>query len=60
MCKGKEVGEAQVAAGMAWVFDRYAAGYEHLYRLQDAARGGRLGLWVDTAPVAPWDWRKKR
>jgi len=58
-CKGKDVGKAQVAAGMAWVFDRYAEGYEHLYRLQDAARDGRLGLWADAAPVAPWDWRKR-
>lgn len=59
-CKGKDVGKAQVAAGMAWVFDLYAEGYEHLYRLQDTARGGRRGLWADAAPVAPWDWRKKR
>ncbi|MBE0586547.1 MAG: thermonuclease family protein [Hydrogenophaga sp.] len=59
-CKGKDVGKAQVAAGMAWVFDRYAEGYEHLYRLQDTAKGGRQGLWADAAPVAPWDWRKKR
>lgn len=42
---------------MAWVFDRYAEGYKHLYRLQDTARGGRLGLWVEPATVAPWDWR---
>lgn len=59
-CKGKDAGEAQVTAGMAWVFDRYAEGYAHLYRLQDTARGGRHGLWVDPAPVAPWDWRQKR
>lgn len=59
-CKGQDVGETQVAAGMAWVFNRYAEGHELLYRLQDTARGGRLGLWVDSAPVAPWEWRQKR
>lgn len=59
-CKGQDVGKAQVAAGMAWVFDRYSEGYEHLYRLQDTAKGGQRGLWADAAPVAPWDWRKKR
>jgi endonuclease YncB( thermonuclease family) len=59
-CKGKDVGEAQVAAGMAWVFDRYAVGHEHLYRLQDTAKGGRHGLWADPAPIAPWDWRRNK
>ncbi|MDO9031756.1 MAG: thermonuclease family protein [Hydrogenophaga sp.] len=58
-CKGQDVGKAQVAAGMAWVFDRYAEGYEHLYRLQNTAKGGQRGLWADPAPVAPWDWRKR-
>jgi len=58
-CKGQDVGKAQVAAGMAWVFDRYSEGYEHLYRLQDTAKGGRRGLWADAAPVAPWDWRHR-
>lgn len=24
--------------GMAWVFDRYLAGYKHLYLMQDAAQ----------------------
>jgi endonuclease YncB( thermonuclease family) len=59
-CKGKDVGKAQVAAGMAWVFDRYAEGYEDLYPLQDHARASRVGLWSDTAPTAPWDWRRHK
>ena len=56
-CKGQDVGETQVAAGMAWVFDKYSEGYEHLYPLQDAARMGRHGLWSEPAPVAPWAYR---
>ena len=41
---------------MAWVFDRYVKD-RSLYRLQDAARSARLGLWVDGRPMAPWEWR---
>ena len=25
-----------------------------------AARAGRVGLWHDVAPVAPWEWRHKK
>jgi endonuclease YncB( thermonuclease family) len=59
-CQGQDVGRAQVAAGMAWVFDRYSDGYEGLYLLQDAARRNGTGLWVDPEPTAPWDWRLQR
>lgn len=58
-CKGQDVGKTQVAAGMAWVFDRYAEGYEHLYQLQDRAKGARAGLWIDATPMPPWAWRQK-
>lgn len=59
-CQGKDVATSQVQAGMAWVFDRYSGGYEHLYPLQDRAKGARAGLWVDAAPMPPWDWREQR
>lgn len=59
-CKGRDAGVAQVSTGMAWVFDRYSEGYEHLYLMQDAAKGAHQGLWTDLAPVAPWDWREQR
>lgn len=56
-CGGEDVAEHQVRSGMAWVYERYARGYEGLRPLQDVARDGRLGLWVDREPVAPWEWR---
>lgn len=59
-CQGKDAGQAQVQAGMAWVYDRYAKGYEALYPVQTEARARRAGLWIDPEPVAPWDWRKQR
>lgn len=58
-CAGKDAGTEQVRAGMAWVYDKYAQGYERLYQLQDAARASRIGLWNDPSPQPPWDWRRK-
>ncbi len=58
-CQGKDAGTEQVRTGMAWVYDRYAKGYEALYPLQDAAKASRIGLWADAAPMRPWEWRHK-
>lgn len=57
-CQGKDAGTEQVRAGMAWVYDKYAKGYEALYVIQDAARAAHSGLWGDPAPQPPWEWRK--
>lgn len=56
-CQGKDVATEQVSSGMAWVYDKYSKGYEHLYPLKIIAKGDRLGLWAQEA-VAPWEWRK--
>lgn len=56
-CAGMDAGAAQVTAGMAWAFDRYARDPE-LYRLQNEARGAKRGLWSEPAPMPPWEWRK--
>ena len=49
----------QVRRGLAWVYDRYVTDPD-LYPLQDAARTERRGLWADSAPTPPWEWRKAR
>ena len=49
----------QVRRGLAWVYDRYVTDPD-LYPLQDAARAERRGLWADSAPMPPWEWRKAR
>jgi micrococcal nuclease len=54
---GVEANFAQVSSGMAWHFRDYNK--EQRYALaQEKAREQKLGLWVDKAPVAPWDFRK--
>lgn len=59
-CGGRNVNEEQIRAGMAWVYRKYAKGYGDLYRLEDEARMGQRGLWVDLEPVPPWEWRKSK
>ena len=56
-CSGIDANAEQVRRGMAWVFDRYAAD-RSLYALQDEAREARRGLWRDSAPVPPWEYRR--
>lgn len=58
MCDEQDASEQLVRSGMAWVFDRYVTD-RGLYRLQDEARAARRGLWGDSGPVPPWEWRKK-
>jgi endonuclease YncB( thermonuclease family) len=56
-CDGTDVSEAQVRAGFAWVFTKYAPLDSPLYVLEAQARAARRGLWAGSRPQAPWDWR---
>ena len=61
--KTLDAGLAQVAAGLAWWFRKYAkeqsAEDARRYELaEQEARSRRAGLWSDGQPVPPWDWRK--
>lgn len=58
-CRETDAGAAQVALGMAWVYDRYSKPGSPLYPLQDAAKTAKRGLWSDNIPVPPWEWRKR-
>jgi micrococcal nuclease len=46
-----------VRQGMAWAFVQYLHD-KRLVQLEAQARAGRVGLWADPEPVAPWVWRK--
>lgn len=59
-CLGRDAGETQVKAGVAWVYDKYAKGYSHLYPLQSEARAAGRGLWADKDPLQPWEWRRQQ
>lgn len=59
-CQGRDASSAQVQAGMAWVYRKYAPKGSALYTYEDAARAAHEGLWIDLAPLPPWEWRRER
>lgn len=45
-----------VQNGAAWVYDQYNTD-PSLPALQREARAQKRGLWADSQPVPPWEWR---
>ena len=61
--KTLDAGLAQVTAGLAWWYRKYAkeqsAEDAQRYELaEQEARSHGVGLWSDGQPMPPWDWRK--
>jgi len=54
--ESRDVSAAMVSSGAAWVFDRYVTDLS-LYQLQDQAKRQGLGLWKESNPIPPWEWR---
>lgn len=59
LADGRVLSRELVAAGMAWHYTRYSKD-ETLARLEREAREGRVGLWSEAGPVAPWEFRAAR
>lgn len=59
-CGGIHANEAMIKSGLAWVYRKYAKSYAHLYAFEDEAKVEKRGLWGDSNPVAPWEWRKEK
>lgn len=55
-CAGVDANAEQVRRGLAWVYARYVTDHG-LYALQDDARAAGAGVWSESRPVAPWEWR---
>ena len=55
---GTSVNAEIVKAGYAWHFTRYSNDDE-LARLQEEARASKRGLWQDSNPVPPWEFRRR-
>ncbi len=54
-----------VTQGMAWWYRYYSNEQSAQERGQyefaeQEAKAKRAGLWADSDPVAPWDWRAQR
>jgi endonuclease YncB( thermonuclease family) len=61
---GTDAGLAQIKAGLAWWYRRYASEQSPadraIYAAAEAqALAGKKGLWGDPQPVAPWEWRRR-
>lgn len=56
-CDGVDANAEQVKRGMAWVYRQYAKDH-NLNLLEHKAKAERRGLWIDTSPTAPWEFRK--
>ena len=58
-----DAGHAQITVGLAWWYRKYAReqspGDRGAYEFSEQeARAKRVGLWSETDPVPPWDWRR--
>ena len=49
-----------VQTGHAWWYRHYASRYDELRLAEAAAKESGIGLWADSNPVPPWDWRRGR
>jgi len=49
-----------ISHGLAWVKPNECSAHicAEWRGLENLARSNAIGLWVDPAPVAPWEWRK--
>jgi len=55
-CRGLDINAELVKRGMAWAFVKYLTD-PNIAALEEQARAQKTGLWADTAPTAPWDFR---
>ncbi len=61
---GHDVNLEQVQAGLAWWYRQYAKEQtpddRQLYELaENEARAAKRGLWVDSHPIPPWEFRRQ-
>ena len=65
LVNGQDVNLVQVERGMAWFYRQYqreqSPNDRRLYEAaEDAAKAGKRGLWRDSEPVPPWDFRHNK
>lgn len=56
--EGKDVSAELIKAGMAWHSKVYSDD-EYYATLEIEARDNKIGLWNDSDPIAPWEFRRK-
>jgi endonuclease YncB( thermonuclease family) len=53
---GKNINEEMLKVGLTWHYKKYDSNPKWS-DLEKKARKERVGLWKDTNPIAPWEWR---
>lgn len=61
---GVDANIEQIKSGLAWWYRKYAKEQPPSERndyeaAEEAAKSGGKGLWSDTNPIPPWDWRRR-
>lgn len=56
---GTEASRFMVQSGAAWVYERYSTD-KALPALQREVQTQKRGLWADSQPVPPWEWRHSK
>lgn len=64
-CDERDVGYEMVSSGLAWSYSAYwrtvgAEKASQYRKAQNRAYSERIGLWVDSEPMAPWVFREKQ
>jgi endonuclease YncB( thermonuclease family) len=62
---GIDVNLEQLREGSAWVYTQYlrelsAEDRKRYLAVEQQAKSQRAGLWLDTHPEPPWEWRKEK
>jgi len=58
LLNGLDVNLEQVKNGMAWVYVKYAREQQY-FEAEATVKEKRIGLWADSDPIAPWEYRHK-
>ena len=58
----QNINRAMIQAGYAWVYKRYCkrSFCDDWLMLEDSARRAKIGLWQESDPIPPWDWRRRK
>lgn len=54
--KGQNLNKELIKAGLAWHFKKYSNDSSYV-DLENKARQSKFGLWTDSNPTPPWEWR---
>ncbi len=57
--QGRDVNEELVDEGHAWFYARFSRD-RALAKRQRQSRAQREGLWAQTDPIPPWEWRSRK